>query len=124
MLDSLIPKYNLVSLHQLYIKVLNNKNNTLLTESTKWEAFLLLKEIVMFQLILALVVAFLMYRVFTFKYNGTISILIIFGVAVIGLLAGLQLIISIACLAGLVTAIVMVIKHLIESVGRFFRGVK
>lgn len=78
----------------------------------------------MFQLILALVVAFLMYRVFTFKYNGTISILIILGVAVIGLLAGLQLIISIACLAGLVTAIVMAIKHLIESVGRFFRGVK
>ena len=78
----------------------------------------------MFQLILALVVAFLMYRVFTFKYNGTISILIILGVAVIGLLAGLQLIISTACLAGLVTAIFMVIKHLIESVGRFFRGAK
>ena len=78
----------------------------------------------MFQLILALAVAFIMYRVFTFKYNGTISILIIFGVAVIGLLAGLQLIIAVACLAGLVTAVVMVIKHLLASVGRFLRGVK
>ena len=63
----------------------------------------------MLQVLFSLVAIYLMWNVFTFKYDGVKSILIIIVIALFGIITGAY----------------MVVKHLIQSVVKFFhKGVR
>ena len=70
----------------------------------------------MLQVLFSLVAIYLMWNVFTFKYNGVKSILIIIVIALFGIITGFKMVVSVACLAGMVTGAYMVVKHLIQNV--------
>lgn len=79
----------------------------------------------MLQVLFSLVAIYLMWNVFTFKYDGVKSILIIIVIALFGIITGFKMVVSVACLAGMVTGAYMVVKHLIQNVVKFFhKGVK
>lgn len=79
----------------------------------------------MLQVLFSLVAIYLMWNVFTFKYDGVKSILIIIVIALFGIITGFKMVVSVACLAGMVTGAYMVIKHLIQNVVKFFhKGVR
>ena len=78
----------------------------------------------MLQVLFSLVAIYLMWNVFTFKYDGVKSILIIIVIAVFGIITGFKMVVSVACLAGMVTGTYMVIKHLIQNVVNVFKRLK
>ena len=79
----------------------------------------------MLQVLFSLVAIYLMWNVFTFKYDGVKSILIIIVIALFGIITGFKMVVSVACLAGMATGAYMVVKHLIQSVVKFFhKGVR
>lgn len=78
----------------------------------------------MLQVLFSLVAIYLMWNVFTFKYDGVKSILIIIVIALFGIITGFKMVVSIACLAGMVTGAYMVVKHLIQNVVKVFKRLK
>ena len=78
----------------------------------------------MLQVLFSLVAIYLMWNVFTFKYDGVKSILIIIVIAVFGIITGFKMVVSVACLAGMVTGAYMVVKHLIQNVVNVFKRLK
>ena len=78
----------------------------------------------MLQVLFSLVAIYLMWNVFTFKYDGVKSILIIIVIALFGIITGFKMVVSVACLAGMVTGAYMVVKHLIHSVVNVFKRLK
>lgn len=77
----------------------------------------------MLQVLFSLVAIYLMWNVFTFKYDGVKSILIIIVIALFGI-TGFKMVVSVACLAGMVTGAYMVVKHLIQNVVNVFKRLK
>ena len=78
----------------------------------------------MLQVLFSLVAIYLMWNVFTFKYDGVKSILIIIVIALFGIITGFKMVISVSCLAGMVTGAYMVVKHLIQNVVNVFKRLK
>ena len=78
----------------------------------------------MLQVLFSLVAIYLMWNVFTFKYDGVKSILIIMVIALFGIITGFKMVVSVACLAGMVTGAYMVVKHLIQNVVNVFKRLK
>ena len=78
----------------------------------------------MLQVLFSLVAIYLMWNVFTFKYDGVKSILIIIAIALFGIITGFKMAVSVACLAGMVTGAYMVVKHLIQNVVNVFKRLK
>lgn len=78
----------------------------------------------MLQVLFSLVAIYLMWNVFTFKYDGVKSILIIIVIALFGIITGFKMGVSVACLAGMVTGAYMVVKHLIQNVVNVFKRLK
>ena len=78
----------------------------------------------MLQVLFSLVAINLMWNVFTFKYDGVKSILIIIVIALFGIITGFKMVVSVACLAGMVTGAYMVVKHLIQNVVNVFKRLK
>lgn len=78
----------------------------------------------MLQVLFSLVAIYLMWNVFTFKYDGVKSILIIIVIALFGIITGFKMVVSVACLAGMVTGAYMVVKHLIQNVVNVFKRLK
>ena len=79
----------------------------------------------MLQVLFSLVAVYLMWNIFTFKYDGVKSILIIIVIALFGVITGFKMVISVACLAGMATGLCMIAKHLVQNIVKFFhKGVR
>ncbi len=68
----------------------------------------------MLQVLFSLVAIYLMWNVFTFRYDGVKSILIIIVIALFGVITGFKMVVSVACLAGMATGAYMVIQNVVN----------